>query len=42
MAKNEDIDKFNYSVLESLNKPITLIKATHNCREASKAPTDEA
>lgn len=31
----------NYSVLESLSKPIALIKATHNGREALNASTDE-
>lgn len=42
MAKNEDIDKLNYSVLESLKKPITLINVTRNCRDASKTSTDKA
>lgn len=42
MAKNEDTDKLNYSILESLNKLISRTKATHNRCEVSKASTDDA
>lgn len=42
MSKNDDIDQFNYSKLENLNKPVALIKAIHNCNDASSATIDEA
>lgn len=42
MAKNNDIDKFNYEKLQKNEQPIALIKAIHNCSEALAASSDEA
>lgn len=42
MAKNNDIDRFNYQKMENLKQPIALINTIHNCPEASNGGTDDA
>ena len=42
MTTNDEINLFNYNKLEETKQPVALIKAIHNCAEASKATIDDA